>query len=410
MNHHARAIAVLAIATLAAACSEPNTEPTELDPAGADIAASSGRHADARATATWNELATSLADRVAIDQGRLYAYLGMAQFRAAEAADDNDGHGRGHGGHRHGHHGRSEHLPVSAAIGGASAAVLSAFFPNNTGEIEAAMDAQEAAAAAAGGDTEDFSEAEATGREVGAEVMAYAASDRIGLADPGTPPIGDGYWKWSGGPIIRGGYRARPFYLESDSQFRPAPPPAFGSPAYLTALGEVRQISDTRTAEQLAIATYWNLNQSGRRNATFNNKAVELIRKYHVSDARAARIMFLAGTAVFDASIACFDAKYAYWFIRPPQADPAITLPIGLPPHPSYPSAHSCVSGSMSGVLMAFFPRDAASLDAMSQEASLSRLYGGIHYRFDMDAGIALGRKVARKALRADLDEVAVLP
>jgi membrane-associated phospholipid phosphatase len=137
---------------------------------------------------------------------------------------------------------------------------------------------------------------------------------------------------------------------------------------------------------------------------------VELIRKYHVSDARAARIMFLAGTAVFDASIACFDAKYAYWFIRPPQADPAITLPIGLPPHPSYPSAHSCVSGSMSGVLMAFFPRDAAALDAMSQEASLSRLYGGIHYRFDMEAGIALGRNVARKALRADLDEVAVLP
>lgn len=407
MNHHARTIAVLAIVALAAACSEPNTAPTG---AGAEVSASAVKFWDAGATTAWNELATSLADRVAIDQGRLYAYLGMAQFRAAEAADDNDGHGRGHGGHRHGHHGRGEHLPVSAAIGGASAAVLNAFFPGNTAEIEAAMDAQEATAAGAGDDAEDFAEAEALGRAVGAEVMAYAASDRIGLADPGTPPIGDGYWKWSGGPIIRGGYRARPFFLASDSQFRPAPPPAFGSPAYVTALGEVRQISDTRTAEQLAIATYWNLNQSGRRNAAFNTKAVELIRKYHVRDAEAARIMFLTGSAVFDASIGCFDAKYAYWFIRPPQADPAITLPIGLPPHPSYPSAHSCVSGAMSGVLMAFFPKDAASLDAMSQEASLSRLYGGIHYRFDMDAGIALGRNVARKALRADLDEVAVLP
>lgn len=410
MNHRARLLALVAGAVLFAGCDEPQTAPGVQGVERVDVTASDQRVRDAGATASWNELATSLADRVAIDAGRLYAYLGMAQFRAAEAADDNDGHGRGHGKHRHGHHGRGEHLPVSAAIGGASAAVLNAFFPGNTAEVEAAMDAQEATAAGAGGDAEDFAEAEALGRAVGAEVMAYAASDRVGLADPGTPPIGDGYWKWSGGPIVRGGYRARPFYLESDSQFRPAAPPTFGSPAYLAALGEVRQISDTRTAEQLAIATFWNLNQSGRRNAEFNSKAVELIRKYHVSDARAARIMFLAGSAVFDASIGCFDAKYAYWFIRPPQADPAITLPIGLPPHPSYPSAHSCVSGAMSGVLMAFFPKDAASLDAMSQEASLSRLYGGIHYRFDMDAGIALGRNVARTALRADLDEIAVLP
>ncbi len=219
-----------------------------------------------------------------------------------------------------------------------------------------------------------------------------------------------GIWKWSGGPIVRGNYRARPFYLR-----RPTPVPSgrrrcSARPTYLSALGEVRQISDTRTAEQLATAQYWNLQQSGRRNAPFNNKAVELIRKYRVGDAGAARIMFLMNSAMFDALVGCFDAKYAYWFIRPPQADAGITLPIGLPPHPSYPSAHSCVSGSMSGVLMAFFPREASDLDAMSQEASLSRLYGGIHYRFDMDAGIALGRKVARKALRTNLDDVAVMP
>ncbi len=410
MNHRAGMLALAAGALLFAGCEEPQTAPAVSGAEQVDVTPLEHRAKDAGATASWNELATSLADRVAIDQGRLYAYLGMAQFRAAEAADDNDGRGRGHGGHRHGHHGRGEHLPVSAAIGGASAAVLNAFFPANTAEIEAAMDAQEAAAAAAGGEADDFAEAEALGRDVGAEVMVYAASDRIGLADPGTPPVGEGYWKWSGGPIVRGGYRARPFFLASDSQYRPAPPPPFGSPTYLAALAEVRQISDTRTADQVAIATFWNLQQSGRRNAVFNNKAVELIRKYHVSDARSARIMFLMGAAVFDASIACFDAKYAYWFIRPPQADPAITLPIGLPPHPSYPSAHSCVSGANSGILRAFFPREAASLDAMATEAGMSRLYGGIHYRFDMDQGVALGRKVAGRALRADLDEVAVLP
>ena len=248
------------------------------------------------------------------------------------------------------------------------------------------------------------------GRAVGAKVLVFAAGDRAGLANPGTPPIGDGYWRSSGAALVRGLYRARPFYLASDSQVRPAPPPAFGSAAFQAALAEVRQISDTRTAEQLAIATYWNIQQSGRRNAPFNNKAVELIRKYHIQDAEAARIMFLMSSAVFDGSIGCFDAKYHYWFIRPPQADPVITTPVGLPNHPSYPSAHSCVSGSASGVLMAFFPDDAAQLDDMSTEASLSRLYAGIHYRFDMEAGVALGRAVAGAALSANLDEVAVLP
>jgi hypothetical protein len=80
--------------------------------------------------------------------------------------------------------------------------------------------------------------------------------------------------------------------------------------------------------------------------------------------------MFMMDAAVFDALVGCFDAKYTYWFIRPPQADPLITLPIGLPPHPSYPSAHSCVSGGSSGVLIAVFPQDAVALTAMAQEAS----------------------------------------
>lgn len=405
MKNLARALALLASATLATACSDQPTAPTGSTPTGVEATASLGRHQDAGATASWNELATSLADRTPIDAARLYAYLSMAQFRASEAADEGH-HGRPHSRWFRRHY--RDHLAISAAIGGASAVVLHAFFPNNGPEIDAALAAQAAAAP----DDDDFVESADLGADVAAEVMAYAAGDRVGLADPGTPPLGDGFWKWPGppAPIVRALYRARPFFLSSDSQYRPAPAPAFGSPAYLTALGEVRQISDTRTPEQLAIATYWNLQQSGRRNAPFENKAVELIRKYRVSDALAARIMFTMNAAMFDAVIGCFDAKYAYWFIRPPQADPAITTPVGLPPHPSYPSAHSCVSGSMSGVLMAYFPREAANLEAMSQEASLSRLYAGIHYRFDMEAGIALGRRVAQKALRTHLDNVAVMP
>lgn len=78
------------------------------------------------------------------------------------------------------------------------------------------------------------------------------------------------------------------------------------------------------------------------------------------------------------------------------------------PSHPSYPSGHSCNSGAAIGVRSAEFPDQAKRLDDIAVEASLSRLYAGIHYRFDMDAGLAPGRAAAARALAADLDRVAI--
>jgi hypothetical protein len=346
------------------------------------------------ATVRFNELADQLAARRPVNAARLFTYLALAQFRAAEAAEG----------------GRREHSSTSAAIGGASVAVLSSFFPLDISEVEAALDAQRADDRWPGPRHADFAAGEAIGRAIGARVNAYALGDRVGLTDPGHPPIGPGYWIWNGGPIARGNLGARPFFLSSGDELRPPPPPAFGSVAYLAALAEVRQISDTRTPEQLSIAQYWNTNQSPNSDAAINGMARELIVKHHRGDREAAHIFFLMHAAAFDALIGCFDAKYTYWFIRPPQADPAITLPIGLPPHPSYPSAHSCASGAFTTVLAHAFPGERRRLAEVALEASLSRLYAGIHYRFDMEAGLALGRAAARKALRADLDEVAVLP
>jgi hypothetical protein len=156
-----------------------------------------------------------------------------------------------------------------------------------------------------------------------------------------------------------------------------------------------RRSSDTRTAEQAAIARKW-VPFSG---VVFNGTAAELIGKYHRSELEAARILAYANTAAFDAIIGCFDTKFAYWFLRPTQADPLITLAVGLPNHPSYPSAHSCETGAFQVILEVAFPAERAMLDALAQEANVSRVYGGIHYRIDGDAGLALGRAVARAAL-----------
>ena len=391
MTRDLRAFALLAVTTLVSACSDSSAGPEAPSTLPGAPNASAVKFWDANAAANWNEQATSLAARQPVNVSRLYVYLSLAQLRAAEDAET-----------------IRPHPPTSSAIGAASAAVLSAYFPAFTAEIEAALDAQEAADPWPGAKHQDAVAGEAIGRAAAARVIAYSASDLVGLTDPGVPPIGPGYWVWNGGPIARGNLGARPFFLSSGNEFRPPPPPAFGSPAYLAALAEVRQISDTRTPEQLAIAQYWNTNQSPTSNAAMNNLAVELIRGQRLGDHEAARVLFLMNAAEFDALIGCFDAKYYYWFIRPPQADPAITLPIGLPPHPSYPSAHSCASGGATGVLAAVFPNESARLDSIATEASLSRLYAGIHYRFDFVTGLALGRAVAAKAMAADLDAVAI--
>lgn len=354
---------------------------------------------EAGAAVAWNETATTLAATRVSDATRLYAYLSLAQLRAAEAANAAP----------------RPHPPISAAIGGASVGVLRSFFPLDVAGIEATLDAQEAADPWPGAKHADFAAGEAIGRAIAAEVLLYAQGDLFGLTDPLLPPtgplpVGPGFWIYNGGPIARGGLGARPFFLASRDQFRPGPPPTFGSAAYNAALAEVRHISDTRTAEQIAIANYWNVNQSPRSAAAMMGIARELIVSHRRGDAEAARIMFLASAASFDASIGCFDAKYHYWFIRPPQADPGIVTVFPTPPHPSYPSAHSCISGAMTGVLAGIFPDARPRLDSVALEASLSRLYAGIHYRFDMEAGLALGRGVAGLALAADLNTVAPLP
>ena len=381
--------AVGLILSLAAvlACADQPTSPTAV-PANQTAV----KFWDGLASVQWNQTATDLAAVRQVNIFRLYAYLSLAQLRAAEAATEID-----------------PHRPISAAIGGASAAVLASFFPADVAAIEAALDAQGSAPQWPGAKHAEFAAGEAIGRAIGARVIAWSAGDGAGLTDPGLPPDGPGYWV-SSGTIVRQLLGARPFFLSSGDEFRPPPPPAFGSPEFLAALAEVRQISDTRTPQQLQIALFWNQNQSPFFNGPMNALARDLIVEHHRNDLDAARILFLANASAFDAIIGCFDAKYHYWFIRPAQADPGIVTTFPTPAHPSYPSAHSCISGGMTETLAQAFPRERDRVEAMAAEASISRVYAGIHYSFDVAAGLGLGRAVAAKAARMDLDRVAQVP
>ena len=175
----------------------------------------------------------------------------------------------------------------------------------------------------------------------------------------------------------------------------------------------MRQISDTRTRAQDSIARFW-----GLEGGTFtppgywNREASTLVVRHHLSERRAAALLALLNMVAMDGIIASHDAKYAYWCIRPSQADPAITLSLPLPNFPAYPSNHATISAAMAEVLAATFPREADRLRAAADEAALSRVYGGIHYRFDGEAGLTLGRRVARWGLRrgAKAHDAVLLP
>jgi membrane-associated phospholipid phosphatase len=320
---------------------------------------------------------------------RILTYLSLAQYRAVLATDDaKDG---------------SIHPSASAAVGGASVAVLSKFFPLDSAALEGQLDADLAGEQWPGARHEDLATGEAIGRAVGAQVNALASTDNYLVVSPGTPPVGPGYWVSSAAPIVRSLHGTRPFFLTSASQLRPPPPPAFGSPTYLAALAEIRAISDTRTPEQLAIAQFWNTATAPFTAGALNLIADDLIEEHHRTEREAARILAYANAAAFDAQIACFDAKFTYWFIRPSQADPAITLPIGLPNHPSYPSGHACITGALMTVLEDALPDERSRLEGIIEISGLSRMYGGIHYRFDVEAGRAIGRGAAALALSGTL-------
>ena len=241
------------------------------------------------------------------------------------------------------------------------------------------------------------------GRKVADALLEHAKSDRTDATWSGTVPTGPGMW-WSRPGVPPGGIARilhRPWALASANQFRPAPPPAFGSAEFTAALEEVRTVARTRTAEQVRIAQRWAaLNPL----VEWTTVAISASLRHRTPADRVARMLGVLGLSVFDAGIACWDAKYHYWVLRPTQADSTIPRPEGvsLPNFPAYPSGHACGAGASAEVIAHFVPEAKAEVDALATEAAMSRLWGSVHYRFDNDVGLALGRRVARFIIAQD--------
>jgi membrane-associated phospholipid phosphatase len=410
----ATALVTLAFLT---ACATDKPDPTGLNPtvnASRDV----GPAAEVLASPGWQATARTLVSGAAfspINAGHAYPLLGVAQYLAVQRAEaairGGDDEGDKGFGDDNGDTGSRRSATDRGAVAGASVVALSYLFPNKVQMLEDMVTAQ------ANGQPPAFAAGEAIGRVVGAEIVTRAIGDGFSISLNPAPPVGPGFWTTNapGLPVAGGQFPGiTPWFLNSAHQFRPGPPPAFGSADFNTALAEIRHISDTRTALQTQIAAFWALN-AGTPTASGFWLSVPTdsgwVANHHLSERQTTHLYALLSATMMDATIGCWDAKLTYWLIRPWKADPGITVvaAVGKPNHPSYPSGHSCVSSSAASVLTSFFPEKRAQLDAMVVQAGLSRMYGGIHYRFDIEAGQQLGRSVAQFTIKKDASGKSVL-
>ena len=298
----------------------------------------------------------------------------------------------------------------------------------------------------------------AWGESVANQIWAWRLTDGIAITTP--PWLGNtaiGQWRQTPNAPLPGtstpgaGYPQffgmTPWVIASPSQFQAPPPPALTSAKYARDFNEVKtmgsQASTQRTADQTIASLVWN---SSTAPYLWNNAALSLIEDGRGDDDRDgeghgrerhedtrllehARVLGTLNVAMADAAIACWDTKYTYNFWRPITAireladdgnaattpDAAWTPLISTPAHPSYSSGHSCVSAAAAGILAHEFGersrfdiesdamigvvRSFRTFSSALDEVKNARIFGGIHFRFDCDAGQAIGASVANFVL-----------
>lgn len=225
------------------------------------------------------------------------------------------------------------------------------------------------------------------GEQVAKEIIEKAKND--GSAKVWKGEINKDSKKWTG-PYPMGVELTSftPIVLRSANQFRPPPPPDFEA--------EMKALKDFKpTFKSRSLAYYW-ANNGGLE--FWSDVAAQKMFEYRMSDdaPAVARIYSVLHTTYHDAVIAVFDAKYAYWGIRPAQYDTLYKPLITTPPFPGYPSGHASGAGATCAVMEYFFPADAKYFQKLAQDCADSRFYAGIHFRTDNEVGLQMGKEVGK--------------
>lgn len=235
-------------------------------------------------------------------------------------------------------------------------------------------------------------------------------------------------------PLLPYWGQLRPFTMGAGADCGLPPPPDYSedpASAFYAEAKEVYDVKATLTDEQKAIARFWSDDPmlSPTPPGHWISIACQIFKRDATPADRQVEVLALLGMSVADAFIACWDAKFQYDLIRPITyirrlIDPKWEPLLNTPPFPEYPSGHSTQSGAAAGVLTALFgdgfafddatheddgiaPRHYPSFAAAAEEAAVSRLYGGIHFRAAIDRGLEQGACVSAHVMRLKTREAA---
>ncbi|HEY0680063.1 MAG TPA: phosphatase PAP2 family protein [Chitinophagaceae bacterium] len=311
-----------------------------------------------------------------------------------------------------------------AVIAGVTTELMKLLFPGDQDFIQLKAEEHKRARIIAGANVRsDLEAGEALGKAVAQKFVARARTDRAGTAG-GSAAIwsqmeqdciarGEAPWKSMDSParppMLPLFGKVRTFLFDSltmVTQIRPVAPPSTSSQKFIDETKEVLYYSQNPTRERIRIVHAW---ADGVATSTppghWNSIAADDFIKQNFSEVRWARNMALLNMSLMDAAVVCWDAKFTYFNPRPSQVDPNIKTLTGLPNFPSYISGHSTFSGAAATILGHIIPARANDYNEMANEASLSRLYGAIHYRSDCEIGLACGKKIGGFAInRAKTD------
>lgn len=305
-----------------------------------------------------------------------------------------------------------------AVVIGASVELLKLLFPGDQDFINQKAEEHRRSRLIAGANVRsDLEAGEALGKSVAQKYVTRARGDRAG-ASIGTPAqwaqletdcIARGETPWYSldlpkrPPMLPVFGKVKSFLFDSLTciSLRPPPPPLVNSQKMKDETEEVYQFIKNPTREHTAIVHFWadgvgTYTPPGHWDAI---AAEDFITK-NFSEVRWARNMALINMSLMDAAIVCWDTKYFYYNPRPTQLNPAIKTLTGIPNFPAYISGHSTFSGAAAGILSYIVPEKAAQYEAMAKEASMSRIYGGIHFRSDCEVGLVVGKNISNYAVQ----------
>jgi membrane-associated phospholipid phosphatase len=310
-----------------------------------------------------------------------------------------------------------------ATVAGVMWEMMKLLFPGEQAHVQSLVNEHLQARISSGANVRsDIDAGYALGRAIALKFVARARTDRAGqavgslaiqaqfeqdaIARGEVPWISQESPKRPGMLMLFGRVRTWNFDSATLIAIRPPAPPSTSSAQFKKELEEIYQFAKNPTRDQIRIAQFWadgvgTYTPPGHWNAIAAEEFVTM----NLSEVRWARNMALLNTALMDAAIACWDAKYFYFNPRPNQMDTRIKTVVGLPNFPAYTSGHSTFSGAAAAVLSHLVKSKAQEWNAMASEASVSRLYGAIHYRSDCEQGLICGKRVGGFAvLRAQSD------